>query len=81
MAEGSNENANTKKKKRFDKKRRKLNLKNKETITINGELFFPDIKSDKYNAVVMTHGSGGKRRYHKKYIDSFHCADFFRSLK
>ncbi len=46
-----------------------LNLKNKETITINGELFFPDIKSDKYNAVVMTHGSGGKRRYHKKYIE------------
>jgi len=46
-----------------------LNLKNKKKITINGELFLPEFKRDIYNAVIMTHGSGGKRRYHDKYID------------
>jgi cephalosporin-C deacetylase-like acetyl esterase len=39
-----------------------LNLKNKKKITINGELFLPEFKRDIYNAVIMTHGSGGKRR-------------------
>ena len=46
-----------------------LNLTNKKKITINGELFLPKVKRDIYNAVIMTHGSGGKRRYHDKYID------------
>ncbi len=46
-----------------------LNYTNKNKITINGELFLPEIKKEAYNAVIMTHGSGGKRRYHNKYID------------
>ena len=46
-----------------------LDYANKEKVVINGKLFFPDIKKIKYDAVVMTHGSGGKRRYHEKYID------------
>ena len=46
-----------------------LIIKIKKSITINGELFFPEIKKNKYDAVIMTHGSGGKRRYHKKYIE------------
>lgn len=46
-----------------------LNYANKKVITINGELFLPEIKQDYYNAVIMTHGSGGKRRYHEKYVE------------
>ena len=46
-----------------------LNYKNKNRILINGELFYPNIKRDYYDAVIMTHGSGGKRKYHEKYID------------
>ena len=36
-----------------------LNYTNKNKITINGELFLPEIKKEVYNAVIMTHGSGG----------------------
>ena len=46
-----------------------LDYVNKEKIIINGKLYFPDIKKDTYNAVILTHGSGGKRRYHNQYID------------
>ena len=46
-----------------------LNYKDKDTVIINGELFYPSVERDNYNAVIMTHGSGGKRRYHKKYIE------------
>ena len=46
-----------------------LNYTNKKNITINGELFLPKVKREVYDAVIMTHGSGGKRRYHKKYVD------------
>ena len=46
-----------------------LNYINKKKITINGELFLPKVKSEIYDAVIMTHGSGGKRRYHNKYVD------------
>ena len=46
-----------------------LNYTNKKKITISGELFLPEVKRDYYNAVIMTHGSGGKRRYHNKYVD------------
>ncbi len=46
-----------------------LNYKGKKTININGELFLPNVKAVKYNAVILTHGSGGKRRYHKKYVE------------
>ena len=37
-----------------------LNYKGKKTININGELFLPNVKAVKYNAVILTHGSGGK---------------------
>ena len=46
-----------------------LNYSSKKKIAINGEVFLPEVKKDSYNAVVMTHGSGGKRSYHDKYID------------
>ncbi len=46
-----------------------LNYTGKEKVIINGKLFFPDVKKNSYDAVIMTHGSGGKRRYHNKYID------------
>jgi dienelactone hydrolase len=32
-------------------------------------LFTQILKKDSYDAIIMTHGSGGKRRYHNKYID------------
>ncbi len=41
----------------------------KKKVVINGNLYFPDVKKNTYNAVIMTHGSGGKRRYHNKYVD------------
>ena len=44
-----------------------LNYDNKNKIIINGSIFYPDIKQDSYNAVIMTHGSGGQRKYHDKY--------------
>ena len=43
-----------------------LNYANKKKLTINGELFLPEAKREIYDAVIMTHGSGGKRRYHNK---------------
>ena len=46
-----------------------LNYKNKNSVIINGKLFLPKVKREIYHAVIMTHGSGGKRRYHNKYID------------
>ena len=46
-----------------------LDYTNKKKITINGELFLPKVKREIYDAVIMTHGSGGKRRYHNKYVD------------
>jgi dienelactone hydrolase len=46
-----------------------LNYANKNKIIINGNIFYPNIQQDSYNAVIMTHGSGGQRRYHNKYIE------------
>ena len=46
-----------------------LNYKGKDKIIINGKLFIPKDKKDIYNAVILTHGSGGIRRYHQKYIE------------
>ena len=46
-----------------------LDFTGKKKLVINGKLFFPDVKKDTYNAVIMTHGSGGKRRYHNQYVN------------
>ena len=46
-----------------------LDFTGKKRLVINGKLFFPDVKKDTYNAVIMTHGSGGKRRYHNQYVN------------
>ena len=46
-----------------------LNYFEKRNINIYGKLFFPKNESKKYNAVILSHGSGGLRRYHKKYVD------------
>ena len=46
-----------------------LDYVDKKNVVINGKLYFPNVKKETYNAVIMTHGSGGKRRYHNKYVD------------
>ena len=46
-----------------------LNYKNKPEIIIYGNLIFPKIKKDKYNAVILSHGSGGLRKYHDSYVE------------
>ena len=44
-------------------------LNNKPSLTIFGHLSFPEIKKDKYSAVILTHGAGGIRRYHQNYVN------------
>ena len=46
-----------------------LNYKDKPEIIIHGNLVFPKAKKDKYNAIILSHGSGGLRKYHNSYID------------
>jgi len=46
-----------------------LNYNNKPNITIYGNLSFPEIKKEEYNAVILSHGSGGIRKYHKAYVE------------
>ena len=46
-----------------------LNYENKPELTIYGNLKFPEKKQKKYNAVVLSHGSGGIRKYHNNYIE------------
>jgi dienelactone hydrolase len=46
-----------------------LDYTGKKKVVINGQLYFPDTKKNTYDAIIMTHGSGGKRRYHDKYVD------------
>ena len=46
-----------------------LNYIAKEKLVINARLFMPKDKQEIYNAIVLTHGSGGIRRYHQKYVE------------
>lgn len=46
-----------------------LDYSGKRNINIYGKLFFPKKEVQKYNAVILSHGSGGLRRYHRKYVD------------
>tara|TARA_B100000900_G_scaffold158163_1_gene134383 strand:+ start:1181 stop:2188 length:1008 start_codon:yes stop_codon:yes gene_type:complete len=46
-----------------------LDYKGKEKIIINGRLYTPKNKNKFYDAVILTHGSGGIRRYHQKYVE------------
>ena len=46
-----------------------LDYSEKRNINIYGKLFFPINEAKQYNAVILSHGSGGMRRYHKKYVD------------
>ena len=46
-----------------------LDYSNKKRLTIYGNLYFPKFKKKSYNAIVLSHGSGGIRRYHNHYID------------
>ena len=45
-----------------------LNYKGKPEITIYGNLIFPKNKKSEYNAVILSHGSGGLRKYHNSYV-------------
>ena len=47
-----------------------LDYKNKKNIVIHGYLTFPKVKQDLYTAVILSHGSGGIRKYHKKYVNT-----------
>ena len=53
-----------------------LNYNGKDKIILNGKLFIPRTKKDIYNAVILTHGSGGIRRYHQKYIELLTNLDY-----
>ena len=46
-----------------------LNYKDKPEIIIYGNLSFPDAKREYYDAVILSHGSGGLRKYHKAYVE------------
>ena len=46
-----------------------LNYKDKPEIIIYGNLSFPDTKQDNYDAVILSHGSGGLRKYHNAYVE------------
>ncbi len=46
-----------------------LNYTGKEKIIVNGKLYVPKTKKEIYDAVILTHGSGGIRRYHQKYVE------------
>ncbi len=46
-----------------------LDYTNKESLTVFGKLSVPNIKKSSYPAVVLSHGSGGIRRYHEKYVN------------
>ena len=48
-----------------------MDFKNKMPLTIFGHLSFPEIKKEKYSAVILTHGAGGIRKYHQNYVDLF----------
>ena len=53
-----------------------LNYKDKPLIDIYGKLSFPDEEKNLYNAIILSHGSGGLRRYHKKYVDLLNEAGY-----
>ena len=46
-----------------------LDYNGKPNIIIYGNLSFPKVKKDKYDAVILSHGSGGVRKYHKAYVE------------
>jgi dienelactone hydrolase len=46
-----------------------LNYENKPEITIYANLSFPQIKKETYDAVILSHGSGGLRKYHNAYVE------------
>lgn len=45
-----------------------LDLKNKSSLTVFGNLTFPSSKKKKYSVIILTHGAGGLRKYHKNYV-------------
>ena len=53
-----------------------LDYKNKQKINIYGNLYFPEVEAKQYNAVILSHGSGGLRRYHKKYVELLNSAGY-----
>ena len=46
-----------------------LDYMGKDDLTIYGKITFPAIKKQKYDAVILSHGSGGIRKYHDYYVD------------
>ena len=46
-----------------------LDYENKKNIVIHGHLTFPKAKQDLYTAVILSHGSGGIRKFHREYVD------------
>ena len=46
-----------------------LNYEDKPEIVIYGNLSFPEKKKEGYDAVILSHGSGGLRKYHNAYVE------------
>ncbi len=46
-----------------------LDYLNSKDLIIFGHLTYPKIKKETYNAIILSHGSGGIRRYHEKYVN------------
>ncbi len=46
-----------------------LDYTDSSELTIFGHLTYPEHQKNSYDAIILSHGSGGIRRYHKKYVD------------
>lgn len=46
-----------------------LKYEGKPEIIIYGNLSFPDKKNNSYDAIILSHGSGGLRKYHNAYVE------------
>ena len=46
-----------------------LNYDKDKKLRIYAKIFFPPFSKNKYNAVILSHGSGGVRKYHNRYVE------------
>ena len=46
-----------------------LNYENDDNLTLYAKVFFPPYIKNSYNAVILSHGSGGVRKYHNRYVE------------
>ena len=46
-----------------------LNYESDNNLTLYAKVFFPPYIKSSYNAVILSHGSGGVRKYHNRYVE------------